>query len=805
MILRLALRSIAGSKTFVAVQATLLAIAFAFISVAIGIADHLMFRPLPFRDPQDLILLVGKVSHLATPDRVLVSWTDFDEWTSALGDRPIAVAEVGEVLTPGTVNGRAVRQVRVAPGFLTKLDAVPPIGRDFTPEDEMPGDGLAAGVGAPVIVSAQLFEQLFGGDPESLHHVHTVRLGERELQLRPIGVLPRGFVFPHRLVQPDLLAVLRRPRTTDPTDRRLLLVARVPPAQRPAATMALQISASRVAARWPFSDSTTTNWHRAPFDRVELVSLRSYLTHYERPVGIWLVGSAIAVWVIVFGIVAVLTRARSLAKLPAAMIHIALGATRRFIFFRAATEGALISLIVTGLALLISWPLIRWLSSVIPHTSLFLSTVSLDWEQNVLIGLISVTTLLLISMVSTVYRPAFVAYPGRIAHLSQVPQRVPGLKTFVTILIAGVVSVVGVGAQVVARAAEASATPLGFDSGHVIAVGVNSIRGTPSGNLDDLVSSLGHVPGIVSVGSWTGRLLEPGVSNAGMLMPEGWQGSISDIEIFGASRAFFDVMQLTVLEGALPDANRWRSEPIAVVSEKVAKRYWPIGSGIGRTVFPVHASRNQMPRTIVAVVGDARYRQVETTPSGAIFVHADPAPATTTGELLMRTEGSADHVLARIVKTVDNTNAWRVAWAATGEQLGRESLRLQRLRSGLAGSFASVGLLALGVGVLGLLLLEVQHRRRELALRTCLGATVADVVSLLIRPTIRPLAIGVCAGLGFASWINQLLVGQTERNDEIWALIVGAVVVAVVVLTAAAVSALRWGRGSVAQILRSDM
>jgi putative ABC transport system permease protein len=803
VILRLVLRSIARSKTFVAVEVTLLAIAFAFVSIAIGIVHDLLFRPLPFREPSSLSLLVGRVSRLPTADRILASWTDFDEWAAALGNHPIAIAEAGAILTRGTISGRAIRQISVAPGFLTNLGAAPALGRDFVVEDAVPVASSGATEGTPVILSARLFEQLFGGSRGSLNRTHTLRLGERDVQWRPIGVLPANFVFPHRLIQPDVLAVLRRPKTSSATDRRLLLIARILPQERAAISIALRAAASRVAVRWPVSSDTSTDWHRAPFDLVETVPLRSYLTHYERPAGMWLAASAAVTWIVVAGIVAVLGRARSLAKLPAITIHVALGATRRTILLKAAIEGVVISILVTGTALLLSWPLVRWLGSVVPRDSLFLRTVPLDWRQYITVGLISVFTLLAISILSAVYRPALVAAPGRAVHLGQVSQRVPGLHLFVTVLIAGVVSVVGVGSQILARAAEASATPLGYETDNLIAIGINSTQGTV-GSLDELAQALARLPGMVSVASWSGRLLEPGSSNAGMLIPKSWQGSVSDIEVFGASRSFFDVMQLQVVEGTLPDPNRWRTEPIAIVSEKVAKRYWPAGRAIGQTVFPIHESRNQVPRTIVAVVRDARYRAIENEPGGTIFVYAEAAPATTTGELLLKSSGPADDLLATVVKAVNETKTWRPAWAATGNQLGSESLRLQRLRAGLAASFASVGLLSLGVGVLGLLLLEVQHRRREFAIRTCVGSTITDVVWLLVRTTLTPLAIGVCVGVVIAGWSGRVFAGQAPHANEIWALIFGGFIVVVVVVVAAALPALRWQRGSVAQILRSD-
>jgi hypothetical protein len=268
------------------------------------------------------------------------------------------------------------------------------------------------------------------------------------------------------------------------------------------------------------------------------------------------------------------------------------------------------------------------------------------------------------------------------------------------------------------------------------------------------------------------------------------------VGFYGVTREFFDVLGLPVVAGALPAAETWHSAPLAVVSVQIAKRFWPAGDWVGRPLKSLrHDSRSPL-YTVAAVVGDGRYRAPDLDPTGAVFVPSPPVPASTSGELLLRTTGPAAEVLPELARVVDETPPWRVAWTATGDELARESLRIRRLRSGLASAFALIGLGTLGAGLLGLLLLEIGRRNREFAIRVCLGARTGDIVWLLLRTVAVPLASGGIAGVALTKLATPVLApylfGQTSSSGLLLGVSAAAIVTAAT--AAATIPAVRCSR-----------
>lgn len=370
-------------------------------------------------------------------------------------------------------------------------------------------------------------------------------------------------------------------------------------------------------------------------------------------------------------------------------------------------------------------------------------------------------------------------------------------------IVASVVGVVGVGSQVLARVIDVKTTPLGITTNSLITIGVNSSASGPVERIQEVIERLTNLPGMVAVGSWSGRMLKPGSLNSRMLIPDGWQGQIEDIEAFGADVGFFRVLQLPILAGVLPTEVSWRTERLAVVSEKVARRYWPEGPWVGRSLVPLHPRESDGPYVVVAVVADARCRGAEEVPAGAVFIQADPAAATTTGELVARTVGRAHDNLDAAVRAVGDSGAWKIAWAATGDELTNESLRFRRLAAGLASAFGSIGLITVLVAVFGLLALEIQNRQKELAIRSCVGARILDIAWLLVKTAVAPISVAIAMGFSLALWASQTLAGDV-LSVGFWPLLTGATTVVLVVAAATAAPILRWQQGSLVFFLRSD-
>jgi hypothetical protein len=490
------------------------------------------------------------------------------------------------------------------------------------------------------------------------------------------------------------------------------------------------------------------------------------------------------------------------------IVHLVLGATRADLLKAAVLEGLLVGGIASVLALIVAWPAAFWVNSVMPETLLLLDSVGFDWVIVAVVCIVGCITVTTIGVVASMRLPSSGMPLGEPVGSRPMTTRLAGGTVLLGCLIATVNVVVIVGTGMVASYVRANAAALGYDPYTLIALGVNSTstaRGTAVLEVSDRV---GGLPGVTAVAGWTGRLLEavPRVGPA-VAVPAGWSGSIAGIEYYGVTQEFFDVIDLPVTAGALPTRQTWRTESVAVVSGLAARKFWPGGDPVGQQLISLRHDRAMTPYSIVAVVGEARYHAADVSPVGAIYLPADLVPASTSGELLIRTAPPALDLLPTIRSAVEGTGAWRVAWAATGSQLTSASLRVRRLRLGLAGSFAVIALFTLGVGILGLILLELKHRSRELAIRLCLGARTADIAWLLGKGIAVPLVSGLVAGLVVARMANDALTPYLLGYEPTSTLLVGSAGCAVTLTAgfAAMTPAIRWTRAYPLARLRADV
>jgi ABC-type antimicrobial peptide transport system permease subunit len=143
--------------------------------------------------------------------------------------------------------------------------------------------------------------------------------------------------------------------------------------------------------------------------------------------------------------------------------------------------------------------------------------------------------------------------------------------------------------------------------------------------------------------------------------------------------------------------------------------------------------------------------------------------------------------------------------AATTLQGVQEDQQLTRtLTTNLVGGFAGLSLLLAMVGLHGLLSLIVNGRRREIGIRLALGASRGTVAGLVVRESVRPVLIGVLAGLLLAQLasdgVRALLVDITASDP--WSMIGVTVFMLVVGLAAAAIPARQAARVDPARTLR---
>jgi len=203
--------------------------------------------------------------------------------------------------------------------------------------------------------------------------------------------------------------------------------------------------------------------------------------------------------------------------------------------------------------------------------------------------------------------------------------------------------------------------------------------------------------------------------------------------------------------------------PVVIVSETLARRFWPNQDPIGRRL-KLGFSRDPWC-TVVGVVGDVRQFNLEDESALALYIPYAQAPS----PFLMQT-------LAVVVRTsaddpFNTANAARKAIAtvdpdlplfdvASMEQLVYRSLSEPRFNTFLLGLFAGLALALAAVGTYGVISFIVVARTKEIGVRIALGASKRDVIRQVLRRVLWLASVGLVSGLLCAAMVSRFLANQ---------------------------------------------
>jgi len=270
-----------------------------------------------------------------------------------------------------------------------------------------------------------------------------------------------------------------------------------------------------------------------------------------------------------------------------------------------------------------------------------------------------------------------------------------------------------------------------------------------------------------------------------------------------ASAGYFAAMEIPVRRGRVFSAQDGETSSVAVISEALARRYFPGEDPIGAHLL---LGSQKLEMQIVGVVGDVKHINLQTDARPEFYL---PMTRFTSGGagLVVRSAGPAAPLIPALrqrVWSVDNALAGNLAVPVEG--LLYASLAPARLATVLLGFFAGATL-ALGlIGVYGVLSYSVRQGTREIGIRLALGATGNDVLKMVLGEALGLTGAGVGAGLIAAfflsSYMKSLLYGISGFDPLTYGIVAFAVTCAA--LLAAYSPARRATRIDPAASLRAD-
>jgi putative ABC transport system permease protein len=326
--------------------------------------------------------------------------------------------------------------------------------------------------------------------------------------------------------------------------------------------------------------------------------------------------------------------------------------------------------------------------------------------------------------------------------------------------------------------------------------------------IDDIVLRLEGLPGVEAVGASNTIPLSGGGSRRSIFV-EGQTftpGQEPTIFYTGVTPHFFRALGVPVIAGrGFAERERLEKSYVALVNEKLAKRFWPDGSAVGRR-FRLKNEEGEHWITVAGIVPNIKNDDIDKEIPASAYVPFPNLPSTYTG-LLVRTRldpaQATSMVRAEIHASDPNLPIFQVA---TMERARQEAFWEYRLFGSLFALFSSIALLLAALGVYGVLAFAIQQRRREIGVRVALGAQQAGVFHLFLKQGLRLALGGVLIGLLGAFGASRLIASllyEVSATDP--ATFVGiALLLVVVALVASYLPARRAMAVDPLEVLRSE-
>lgn len=270
---------------------------------------------------------------------------------------------------------------------------------------------------------------------------------------------------------------------------------------------------------------------------------------------------------------------------------------------------------------------------------------------------------------------------------------------------------------------------------------------------------------------------------------------------------FFSTLRISVLKGRVfADSDATPTSSVVIVSESVAKRFWPAEDPLGKRVKFGALSSSAPWMTIVGVVGEVKYRGLPENPTADPDFYLPFIERNQQVAIALRTTVPPSSLVAPVRAAFREIDLSIPVYAISPleELVGAQAAQSQFVMW-LMGVFAACALMLAVVGIYGVMSYLVTQRTREIGIRLALGAERTDILRLVVGNGAKLIGAGILIGVASAFALQRLvstiLFGVTAADS---ASVLAVATLATVALAACYVPALRAMRVSPLKALRFE-
>jgi putative ABC transport system permease protein len=781
--LRFAVRTLLRRPSLSLLAVLTLAVGIGGITAIFSVVNVVLLNPLPFPNSEELVLVWGRAGDQRFSEG-FASYPDFRDWkeqaTSLTGLAAFWTFPNGDVNLSGGSDPERVAVARITPGFFEVLGIRPLHGRTFQEEETIVGNHRRA------ILSHRLWQRSFGGD--------TALVGR--------SVMVNGFPYTVVGIMPPQLSTmgvsllatdvdLWRPlvpednQTGGRDERKLRVIGRLSDGVLPGQAQAeLNEVGSRLAALYPNTNAQVG---------VRVAPLRDQVTSGARRGLVFLLGAVAAALLAACVNVSNLLLMKSAATRHQMAIQTALGASRRRLAAQALTESLVLSIVGGVLGLVVArWGVAGFITAG-PSDVPLLSQVRIDGSVLGFALLITGVTVFAVGLLPAL-RAGGNEDPNALRQGSSstapIVRRVMRLLTVAQIAIAMVL--LSTAGQLVRTFQSLLRLDPGLNAVNLLTFQLELPMGAgmpymaqPTRDVffSELMDRIAAVPGVRGVTLANAPPIEEEPQTTSFTRPGQSQTANYQANLRLVAPNYFMTLGIPVLEGRSFEPGDQRSTPrVALLSESLARAGWGTRSPVGDRI----GLRGSGVGEIVGVVGDVVGAGLDVEPTRMVYI-----PANQWGynfmTLLVRTDGDPLLHLPAIREVVATQDAslplFRVQ---TVKAMMAGSVATQRFQAIVVSGFSLLALLLALIGAYGVASTGVSQRSGEMGIRMAVGASAADIKTMVLRETARLSLVGAAAG-ALGGWIlsrglSRFLVGVAPADPMtmllVSLLLVGATVAA---------------------------